>query len=90
MENSIYDTGFLLAVLDADDDFHSACLEVYDAERNTFLPDVVLPELAYLIKRELKLKDLTKFLRAVAAGGFEILRTTKNDLERAAEIFRNV
>ncbi len=86
MENSIYDTGFLLAVLDKDDDFHSACLKIYQTERKALLPDVVLPELAYLIQRELRLKDLTVFLRVVAKGGFEIIRTTESDLERAAEI----
>ncbi len=86
MENSIYDTGFLLAVLDKDDDFHSARLKIYQTERKAFLPDVVLPELAYLIQRELRLKDLTVFLRVIAKGGFEIIRTTESDLERAAEI----
>ena len=86
MEKSLYDTGFLFATLDEDDDYHSACLEVYQTERNVLLPDMVLPEIAYLIKRELKLKDLTKFLRAVAKGGFELVRTTEKDLERAAEI----
>ncbi len=29
MEQSIYDTGFLFAVLDEDDKYHSACLEIY-------------------------------------------------------------
>ncbi len=50
------------------------------------LPDVVLPELAYLIKRELNLKALTTFLRLVAGGEYELIRTTENDFLPAAEI----
>ena len=53
---------------------------------NALLPDVVLPELAYLILRELDVKTLTNFLRSVANGDFELIRTTEADLERAAEI----
>ncbi len=45
-----------------------------------------MPELAYLIKRELNLTALITFLRLVAGGEFELVRTTEADLERAAEI----
>jgi len=50
------------------------------------LPDVVLPELAYLILRELEVSVLTDFLRSVANGDFTLVRTTESDLKRAAEI----
>ncbi len=62
MEKSIFDTGFLLAVFDKSDNHHQSCLKVYQSEfRNALLPDVVLPELAYLIKRELNLNVLLHF-----------------------------
>ena len=86
-EKSIFDTGFLLAVFNEEDNFHQQCRSVYDAESDyALLPDVVLPELAYLIKRELNLKALVTFLRLVSSGEFELVRTTEADFERAAEI----
>ncbi|MCY7346350.1 MAG: PIN domain-containing protein [Pyrinomonadaceae bacterium] len=87
MEKSIFDTGFLLAVFDKGDKYHQNCLKIYQSEfRKALLPDVVLPELAYLIRRELNLKALITFLRLVAGGEYELVRTTEKDLERAAEI----
>ncbi len=50
------------------------------------MPDVVIPELAYLILRELDVKSLVRFLRRVVEKDFIIERTTETDLERAAEI----
>jgi len=85
-EQSIYDTGFLFAVLDEKDFHHANCLKVYEFEDYALLPVIVLPELAYLIKRELNTKVLTAFLKKVADGKFELIQTTESDLERAAEI----
>ena len=45
---ALLDTGFLLAVIDADDNLHAACVAALESETNPILPDVVLPELAYL------------------------------------------
>jgi uncharacterized protein len=87
MEKSIFDTGFLLAVFDKSDKHHQTCLKIYQSEfRQALLPDVVLPELAYLIKRELNLTALITFLRLVADGEYQLVRTTESDLERAVEI----
>ncbi len=87
MEKSIFDTGFLYAYFDKDDEFHESCDEIFDDESlNALLPDLVLPELAHLILRRLDVDKLTNFLRSVANGDFELVRTTESDLERAAEI----
>ncbi len=50
---ALLDTGFLLAVLDADDDLHPACVQALSAESEPILPDMVLPELAYMVLRGL-------------------------------------
>jgi uncharacterized protein len=84
--SALLDTGFLLAVMDADDDLHATCAATLQAENDLLLPDVVLPELAYLVLRELGYAVLTKFLRSVAAGELPLVRTTPEDLERAAEV----
>ncbi len=87
MEKLIFDTGFLFAYFDKKDLFHIECKRLMPTVLpNALLPDVVLPELAYLILRELDVKTLTAFLRSVANGDFELVRTTESDLERAAEI----
>ena len=83
---ALFDTGFLLAVLDADDSLHAACAVVLESETNPVLPDVVLPELAYLILRELGYSAITKFLRAVAEGELVQAQSTDEDLLRAADL----
>lgn len=47
---TLLDTGFLLAILDADDDLHKSCVESLMMEENPLLPNVVLPELSYMIR----------------------------------------
>lgn len=87
MEKSIFDTGFLYAYFDKTDAHHESCDKIFLPESlNALLPDVVLPELAYLILRRFNVEKLTAFLRSVANGDFELVRTTESDLERAAEI----
>lgn len=87
MEKSIFDTGFLYAYFDKDDEYHKACDEIFDDESlNALLPDLVLPELAHLILRRLDVEKLTNFLRSVANEDFELVRTIESDLECAAEI----
>ncbi len=83
---ALLDTGFLLAVIDADDNLHSACAQALESETNPILPDVVLPELAYLILRELGYATLTSFLRAVAAGEIVQVQSSSQDLSRAADL----
>lgn len=83
---ALLDTGFLLAVIDADDNLHAACTAALEKESAPLLPDVVLPELAYLVLRELGYPALTSFLRSVATGELVQVKSTPQDLERAAEI----
>lgn len=85
---ALLDTGFLLAVLDADDGLHSACVEVLNMESEPILPDMVLPELAYMVLRELGYDVLVSFLRAVLRGELRLEQTTETDLQRTAEILR--
>ena len=87
MENSLIDTGFLFAVFDQKDKHHPGCRKSFEREIvAAILPDIVIPEMAYLILRELNIKTLTEFLRAIANGEYLIERTTESDLKRAAEI----
>ena len=83
---ALLDTAFMLAVIDANDNLHAACVAALELETNPILPDVVLPELAYLILRELGYPALTSFLRAVVAGELAQAQSTPHDLGRAADL----
>lgn len=83
---ALFDTGFLLAVIDADDNLHAACAAALESETNPVLPDVVLPELAYLILRELGYPTLSSFLRSIATGELLLAQSTPQDLSRAADL----
>lgn len=86
-DKSLFDTGFLYAYLDETDDFHEKCSTAFEIEATSaLLPDIVLPELAYLILRGLSVTALVRFLQRVANEDFILERTTVGDLERAAEI----
>jgi len=69
-------TGFLLAVLSGNDQWHDRCLRALASEPHVFLLDVVLPELAYLVLREMDAKTLARFLRSVGAGRLDYVSTT--------------
>ena len=83
---SLIDTGFIYAVLDNSDAKHEVCSAAFAAEENFLLPEVIIPELAYLILRQSEYTRLANFLRSVAADNFSLVPTEKQDLKRAAEI----
>lgn len=83
---ALLDTGFLLAVIDSDDNLHAACAAALESETKPILPDVVLPELAYLILRELGYPTLSSFLRSIAAGELVQAQSIPQDFARAADL----
>jgi len=86
IEKSLYDTGFLFAVFDEDDAHYRQCSEIFNSEARAILPEVVIPELAYMIVRNLGYQKLVKFLRSIVAGDFVLVPTETKDLKRAIEI----
>lgn len=84
--SGILETGFLLAVLDANDEMHESCSETLLAESAPILPDVVLPELAYMVLKELGYSVLIDFLNSLHKGELLIEHFNLNDLARADEI----
>ena len=85
---ALLDTGFLLAVLDADDELHPACVQALQTEREVLLPESVLPELAYMVLRELGYPVLINFLQAILRGEIKLSRVTETDLQRTTEILQ--
>lgn len=83
---ALLDTGFLLAVLDADDEWHQACAEALQGESRPVLPAAVLPELAYMVLRELGYPVLIRFLNSIVGGELPVVQVEPEDLARTAEI----
>ena len=83
---ALLDTGFLLAIIAENDPYHSDCVRALKNERQVILPDIVLPELAYLVLRDMDHHTLALFLRSVGAGPVDYVATTRPDLMRAADL----
>ena len=83
---ALVDTGVLLAAISENDALHEICALPLDEESEILLPEVVLPELAYLLVRDVGYGPLVGFLRAVAAGDLPVVSLTSADMERAAEL----
>ncbi len=85
----LLDTGFLVAVLNAQDKHHHACQQALLKEaRPPLLPDMVIPELAYMILREGSYPVLIAFLNSIVQGNIRVEKTTSNDLARTAELLK--
>lgn len=83
---ALLDTGFLLAIIAENDPYHSDCVRALKNERQVILPDIVLPELAYLVLRDMDHHTLARFLRSVGAGPVDYVAATRPDLMRAADL----
>ena len=83
---ALLDTGVLLAAIAENDDLHAVCALALEEEPEPLLPEVVLPELAYLLLRDVDYPTLVQFLRSIGAGDVPLVSLTPADVERAAEI----
>ncbi len=86
--NALCDTGFLLAAISENDNLHDICALALEEEEQPLLPYVILPELAYLVMRDMDIAVLAGFLRSVAAGDLPAIDSTLTDLLRAAELLQ--
>lgn len=76
----------LLAAIAENDDLHAVCALALEEEPEPLLPEVVLPELAYLMLRDVDYPTLVQFLRSIGAGDVPLISLTPADVERAAEM----
>lgn len=83
---ALVDTGFMLAVLARNDYRHASCRAVLEAEPNPLMPVVMLPELAYLVIRELGYQPFIRFMRQLSAKSSQIIQMSKADLIRGADL----
>jgi predicted nucleic acid-binding protein len=83
---ALIDTGFMLAVLAHNDPHHSACRAVVNAEPDALFPSVVLPELAYMVFRDLGREPFVQFMRQLLDNPDKLIEPTHDDLSRATEL----
>ncbi len=84
--SALLDTGFILALLSPNDVAHERCLRVMSDERNPFLPTPVLPELAYMVIRNLGYQPFLSFMQYALDGKPRLVFATADDFDRAMDI----
>jgi len=83
----VADTGAVLALLDADDRHHADMRALYAGDPDAWLlPWAILPEVDYLVARELGAAAERAWLEDLAAGAFEIEWGSRRDIAAARGI----
>ena len=83
----VVDTGAMLALLDAGEDFHSVIRSLYDDNPDGWiLPWAILPEVDYLVSAHLGVKAQEAFLADLADGTFPVEWGRDEDLAVARRI----
>lgn len=83
----VLDTSGLWAALDADQRRHEAARSALEADPGPLLlSPFVLAELDYLLLDRLGVDRECEFLRDVAAGAYELVAVTKDDVGRARSV----
>jgi hypothetical protein len=83
----IFDTGPLVASLDADDARHGVSRTlIEEATESLVIPAPVLVEVAYFTEQRLAPKDLVAFLDDLATGRYVVENLLLEDYARAAEL----
>jgi predicted nucleic acid-binding protein len=85
---TVTDTGFVVALANQRDRQHTAVKAVYAQQRQIYLPQTVLAEVAYLIARDAGTLQLLKFLESLPVSRFEVIGLIPEDIARTAAILR--
>ncbi len=85
----VADTGAILALVNKSDRRHSAVREIYEEDPDEWLlPWAILPEVDYLIGKELGSRARETFLADLAEAAFNVEYGIERDLVRAHQIDR--
>jgi predicted nucleic acid-binding protein len=86
----VLDTGPVLALLDADDPFHTRSVEMIDAfDERLVLVAPTLVEIDYWIRKRLTADVWQALVDDIAAGAYHLEDLTAADLSRVAELERD-
>ncbi len=70
---SIADTGFVVALLNPNDSRHKACQAIYVKEAKIYLPQSILAETTYMLRRDGSPQLVIDFLRMLVRSKFEVV-----------------
>ena len=83
----ITDGNFIYALFNQRDTHHHAALELANSERRRFItPDIVLPEVAYLINRDIGYSGIVTFLARYQEFHLQLQPVLDADISRMYEI----
>jgi len=74
------DSGFVVALLNQRDTWHSEVAQVYAQQQQILLPQTVLTEVAYLIGRDAGVATVVAFLRGLPESRFRLVELTESDV----------
>lgn len=84
---AILDTSCVYALMDADDDGHRRTLKAVEAfDETLLLPDVVLPEVSYLVNKYLGVEAEIKLLAGIEDGELALETFLPQDVSRVAQL----
>lgn len=83
---SIADTSFIVALGNKADKDHEACNTVKREEQIIYIPQSVLAEVGYMLKRELGSRGLAHFLRTLPQTKYRIVPVELADILRTADL----
>ena len=82
----IIDTGILYALADRDDGAHRSARAIFALPEPKLVPEPVIAETDYLVRKNLGVNAEIGFLRGVVEGSFAALSPQHADRERASEL----
>jgi uncharacterized protein len=86
----LIDTSFLYALADPSDKYRGKALAFAQSSNAArVIPDVVLPEVTYLLRRFVSQTSVLRFLAALSASESELVALTNADLRRVHEIMEH-
>lgn len=83
---ALADTGFVVALENSSDLWHTACLDVLRREREIYLPQSVLNEVCYLLTKTGGNRATARFLQRIPNSKFMTVPLVQADLDRTAEL----
>jgi predicted nucleic acid-binding protein len=83
---SIADTSFIVALGNKNEKDHEACNQVKRREQIIYVPQSVLAEVGYMLKRDLGSRGLAHFLRTLPETKYRIVSLELRDVLRTADL----
>lgn len=83
----LLDTSCLFALLDKDDRHHKDTIKFAESTNEALIvPDVILPEISYLVNKYLSVEVEVKLLSSIKVGELALESFLPTDLERVIEL----